>query len=90
VPKREPPHGEQGPHDPTAAPSSGDATKKRALHELIGERAFRISQFPDAGTAEENWYRAERELAHEDAEELAEEIERRALEVAHRLSLTHP
>ena len=37
--------------------------------ELIRRRAFEISQGPDAGTAEENWVRAEQELRvgnHED------------------------
>ena len=33
--------------------------------EMIAERAYAISQSPDAGTPEEDWARAERELREE-------------------------
>jgi hypothetical protein len=53
--------------DPTEqAPSSGSDT---VTAEQIAVRAYEISQSEDAGSDEENWARAERELrsAHEAA-----------------------
>ena len=38
-------------------------TKRRELtDEEIAQKAYEISESPDPGTDEENWYRAEREL----------------------------
>jgi hypothetical protein len=37
----------------------------QAPHDEIAQRAYEISQREDAGTPEENWARAERELADE-------------------------
>ncbi|MGL6279828.1 MAG: hypothetical protein ACRC50_09765 [Gaiella sp.] len=57
---------------------------------LIRDRAFVISQGPDSGTPEENWFRAEREIAREEADELRRETVDRGREVAYRTALTHP
>ena len=37
-------------------------TRREVTQEQIARRAYEISQSPTAGTPEENWYRAEREL----------------------------
>ena len=39
------------------------------IADMIRQRAYEISQGPDAGTPEENWARAERELRGELARE---------------------
>jgi hypothetical protein len=36
--------------------------RREVTHEQIARRAFEISKSGTAGTPEENWYRAEREL----------------------------
>jgi len=56
----------------------------------IRDRAYVISQGPDAGTAEENWLRAEREIAQEYADALRQETIDRGREVAYQTALTHP
>ena len=67
--------------------------------EAVRQRAYEISQGPDAGTDEENWLRAEEELrrpgADEDAvrryeEEAMRDSETAAVLQAHLTSLTHP
>jgi len=65
------------------------------LIERIRTRAHEISQRPDAGTAEENWSRAEAELNAEDnalqvAIEAAEDEEAIVLQAGHRNAFTHP
>jgi len=40
-------------------------SRKPVTREMIAERAYLISQSDDAGTDEENWLRAERELQEE-------------------------
>jgi hypothetical protein len=42
-----------------------DAAREPVSREKIAERAFLISQSDQAGTDEENWLRAERELREE-------------------------
>jgi hypothetical protein len=41
--------------------------KPEVTQEMIEQRAYELSQREDAGTAEENWQRAERELRAEPA-----------------------
>jgi hypothetical protein len=43
---------------PAQAPADDDAAREQAIR----RRAYEISQSEDAGTPEENWERAEREL----------------------------
>jgi len=43
----------------------GDPSLEPITREMIAERAYLISQSDDAGTDEENWLRAERELREE-------------------------
>jgi hypothetical protein len=45
--------------------SEFDANGSGVIAAMIRERAYEISQGPDAGTPEENWARAERELRGE-------------------------
>ena len=48
---------------PTArAATSREAAPVEITHEMIAERAYRISQSGEGGTDEENWYQAEGEL----------------------------
>jgi Protein of unknown function (DUF2934) len=42
-----------------------DSAREKVTWERIAERAYLISQSEDAGSAEENWLRAERELLEE-------------------------
>jgi hypothetical protein len=42
-----------------------DANGSGVIADMIRQRAYEISQGPDAGTPEENWARAERELRGE-------------------------
>ena len=42
--------------------STSPATPPQVTHEQIARRAYEISRSANAGTPEENWYRAEREL----------------------------
>lgn len=49
-----------------------------------------ISLGSDAGTPDENWLRAEREIAVEDAEELRRAAAERGFEVAERTAFTRP
>jgi hypothetical protein len=44
---------------------SGDPALEPITREMIAERAYLISQSDAAGTDEENWLRAERELREE-------------------------
>lgn len=52
------------PGSPPTAESieDGDAESEQVMRERIAERAYWISQSEDAGSDEENWLRAEREL----------------------------
>ena len=45
----------------------GEGDLESANEEMIRRRAYEISQGPDAGTADENWARAEREVRTEQA-----------------------
>lgn len=45
----------------------GEGDLESANEDLIRRRAYEISQGPDAGTADENWARAEREVRTEQA-----------------------
>ncbi len=56
----------------------------------IRDRAYVISQGPMAGTPEENWTRAESEIADEDADLIRRTALERGREVATRMALTHP
>ncbi|HTX98371.1 MAG TPA: DUF2934 domain-containing protein [Mycobacterium sp.] len=52
----------------TKKPTTPKATTKKAAapeitQEMIAERAYHISQSGEGGTDEENWHRAEAELA---------------------------
>jgi hypothetical protein len=57
-------------------------------------RAFEISQRPDAGTPEESWLQAERELLaeldHAEALEQARTEEAEGLRAAHWFTQSHP
>jgi hypothetical protein len=56
----------------------------------IRERAYLISNEPDAGTPEENWLRAEREIAAEEADALRRATVERGKEVGMLTAYTHP
>ena len=45
-----------------ASRSTNPATPRQVTHEQIARRAYEISKSGNAGTPEDNWYRAEREL----------------------------
>jgi hypothetical protein len=45
----------------------GEGDRESANEEMIRRRAYEISQGPAAGSAEENWARAEREVRTEQA-----------------------
>ena len=45
-----------------ASRSTSPATPRQVTHEQIARRAYEISKSANAGTPEDNWYRAEREL----------------------------
>jgi hypothetical protein len=58
------------------ASADGDDRGSGVIDEMIRQRAYEISQGPEAGTSEENWARARAELhgelereAHEAAQE---------------------
>ena len=66
-----------------------------AIVERIRARAHEISLRPDAGTPEDNWYRAEAEIRAEDhalrlAIDAAEDEEAIVLQAGHRNAFTHP
>jgi hypothetical protein len=42
--------------------------QSNGTQEMIEQRAYELSQLEDAGTPEENWHRAERELSEEPIE----------------------
>lgn len=65
-------------------------TPEEQRDQRIRDRAFVISQEPGAGSAEDNWLRAEHEIAAEDEAALRVEAVDRAHEVAVRTALTHP
>ncbi len=48
--------------DTETATMTARVSRREITHEQIARRAYEISQSPSAGTPEENWYRAEREL----------------------------
>jgi hypothetical protein len=55
---------EKMPEPPLTAESidNGDEDSEQVMRERIAERAYWISQSEEAGSDEENWLRAEREL----------------------------
>ena len=46
----------------TPTTTSSRFSRREITHDQIARRAFEISQSPNAGSPEEYWYRAEREL----------------------------
>ncbi|HXH98445.1 MAG TPA: CHAD domain-containing protein, partial [Gaiellaceae bacterium] len=60
-----------------------DSESERVDGHAVRERAYEISQLPDAGTPEENWLRAERELrvAH-DYDTLDRDLERLGMRIS--------
>ena len=73
------------------APSGDQVEPSPAASEArIRDRAYLISQGAGGGSPEENWRRAELELAEEDENALAAEIAQRAKEAAFRAAMTHP
>jgi hypothetical protein len=44
------------------ATMTGRPSRREITQDQIARRAYEISQSPNAGSPEENWYRAEREL----------------------------
>jgi hypothetical protein len=51
--------------EPLGGLTEENPSRKPVTREMIAERAYLISQSDDAGTDEENWLRAERELQEE-------------------------
>jgi DUF2934 family protein len=51
--------------EPFSRPTEENPSRKPVTREMIAERAYLISQSGQAGTDEENWLRAERELQEE-------------------------
>lgn len=49
------------------APEREPEQASEITDEMIAKRAYKISQSEDAGTPEENWERAERELREDQA-----------------------
>ena len=80
------------PVDETAARRGveGEAGQDEKTEARIRDRAYVISHGSDAGLPAENWLRAEREIAQEDAIALADQIAQRAKEAAFRAAMTHP
>jgi hypothetical protein len=48
--------------EPTMASADGEDRGSGVIDEMIRQRAYEISQGPEAGTAEQNWARARAEL----------------------------